>query len=178
VARIKGTQVADLVVAIRAMRKQGAVVVPEHLEHYLKDDVLVSNWYPETEFRDLILLVGRAIAPTTPGNVWRFLGKQGALRDIAGIYANWIRQGDPERTLQLLHQGWSTVRDSGRIAIQQTGQNHVEASLKAYPFMCPELAELNAGYIAEMVKATGVKHVDVQVREITDAGCKWQITWR
>jgi uncharacterized protein (TIGR02265 family) len=178
VARIKGTQVADLVVAMRGMHKQGAVVVPEHLEHYLKDDVLVSNWYPEADFRDLMLIVGRAIAPTVPGSVWRFLGKQGATRDIAGIYANWVRQGDPERTLQLLSQGWTTVRDSGRIAIQPIALNHVEASLKAYPFMCPELAETNAGYIAEMVKASGVEEVDVQVREITEAGCKWKVTWR
>jgi hypothetical protein len=83
------------------MHQQGAVALPEHLEHYLKDDVLISNWYTEADFRDLMLLVGRAMQPAVKGNVWRFLGKQGAVRDSSGVYASWLRKGDPERTLQL-----------------------------------------------------------------------------
>lgn len=160
------------------MHKQGAVTLPEHLEHYLKDDILISNWYPESDFRDLMLLVGRALQPTIQGSVWRYLGKQGAARDVAGVYANWLRKGDPERTLQQLIHGWTTVRDTGRMATQQIAPNHVEASMRAYPFMCSELAEVNAGYIAEMVKACGVEDVEVQVRDLTEAGCKWTITWR
>ena len=50
--------------------------------------------------------------------------------------------------------------------------------MRAYPFMCPELPETNAGYIAEMVRACGVEDVDVQVRDVVEAGCKWKITWR
>lgn len=177
-ARIKGTQLADLVRAARGMQQQGTVALPEHLAHYLKDDVLVSNWYPEAEFRDLMLIGGRALQPTVKGSIWRFLGKQGAVRDLGGVYASWLRKGDPERTPQLLIQGWTTIRDTGRLSTQLIAPNHVEAALKAYPFMCPELAETNAGYIAEMVTACGVHDVDVQVREIFEHGCRWKITWR
>jgi len=160
------------------MQQQGTVALPEHLEHYLKDDVLISNWYPEADFRDLMLIVGRALQPTMKGSVWRAFGKQGAARDVAGVYASWMRKGDPERTLQLLIQGWTAIRDTGRLTTQLIAPNHVEIVLRAYPVMCPELAETNAGYIAEMVRACGVDEVDVQIREVFEHGCRWRITWR
>jgi uncharacterized protein (TIGR02265 family) len=179
VARVKGTQLAGLVQALRGLHKQRSVSIPEQLLGYLGDDkVIVSNWYPEQDFRDMMLIVGRAVAPTVEGNVWRYLGKQGALRDIAGVYAPWVRQGDPERTLQFLHQGWSAVRDSGRVSMTMLGPKQAEVLIRGYPVMCSELAETNAGYFEELIKATGVTDVEVHVRELIDAGARWSVGWR
>lgn len=33
-------------------------------------------------------LVRHVLQPTVKGNVWRFLGKQGAARDVASVYAS------------------------------------------------------------------------------------------
>jgi len=178
VARVKGTQLADLVRALRGMHEQRQLTVPEHLESYIKEKVLVSNWYSEQDFRDMMLLVGRALQPQVDGNVWRFLGQQGAVRDIAGVYATWVRKGDPERTLQFLSQGWSTVRDSGRLTVTMNAPQQAELLIRGYPVMCPELAETNAGYVTEMLKATGVEDVEVLVREIFEAGARYKISWR
>lgn len=178
-ARVKGSQLADVIVAVRDLRDKAGLVVPEHLQRYLDEEtVLYSNWYSESDFRDLILLLGRALQLKVEGNVWRMLGKQGAVRDVAGVYAAWVRGGDPERTLQKLGQGWSAVRDSGRVTVAGLGPGQAELTLKAYPVMCPELAELNAGYIEEMLKASGAKDAGVRVLEVLESGCRWKVSWR
>lgn len=177
-AQVKGTQIADLVQAMAGLSAQGALVVPDHLQRYLDDTILASSWYPEHDFRDMMLLVGRAVQATVDGNVWRYLGKMGAARDSAGLYANWVRSGDPERTLRYLGQGWSAVRDSGRLTVTIAGPKHAEVVVRLYPVMCPELAETNAGYIEELLRATGARDVEAQVREITAGGARWKVTWR
>ena len=177
-ARIKGSQLADVIVGVRGLRDRNALVVPEHLEKYFEESVLYSNWYPEVDFRDLIVLLGRALQSSFDGNVWRYLGKQGAARDVAGAYSIWVRGGDPERTLQKLNQGWTAVRDSGRMTVSTLGPKEAEIMVRAYPAMCPELAEINAGYLEEMLRASGAIDVDVQIREIMDAGCRWKAAWR
>ena len=144
-ARVKGSQLADAIGAVRGLRDRGALVVPEHLQKYLEDKVLFSNWYSESDFRDLMLLLGRAVQASVDGNVWRYLGKQGAARDVVGAYSIWMQGGDPDRTLQKLGQGWTAVRDSGRLTVTSLGAKQAEIMLRGYPVMCPELAELNAG---------------------------------
>lgn len=176
--RVKGTQLADLVRALRGLHKQRLVDVPPELDRYLQEKVLVSNWYPESDFRDLMLLVGRALQPSVQGSVWRLLGKQGAERDAGGVYAAWIRKDDPARTLQFVCQGWGTVRDSGRLQVTMLAPNRAELAIRAYPVMCSELAETNAGYFASMLEACGAVEVNVVVLATFEAGARFGMSWR
>ncbi len=40
--------------------------------------MLIRNGHPESDVRDLMLIVGRALDGQVDGDVWRFLGQQGA----------------------------------------------------------------------------------------------------
>lgn len=176
-SRIKGTQLIGVVKALRAHRERATKLAPPHLLPYLEQRLLVSAWYPEADFRDLMLLLGRMLAPSVKGNVWRLLGSLGAQRDFTGIYAGLLRKGDPERTLRILPDGWRQYRDKGQLSLEELGKGAAQLTLREYPLMCSELAEVNAGYFEGTLQVAGAATAQVDVITFDNNSAYWRLSW-
>lgn len=179
-ARIKGSQLIGVVKALRAHRPRAQNLAAQHLRHYFDEDqrLLAGTWYPEVDFRDLTLLLGRLAAPSVKGNVWRAIGAAGAERDFAGTYRAVIRLGDVEGTLRRLPDGWRLYRDSAKMAIEQMEPGFAHVALYDYAVMCPELAELNAAYLEGAIKAAGARGSRVEVLRSDGSSAHWQLLWQ
>ena len=167
-----------LVKALRAQRKRALEMAPPHLCHYFDDRLLVGSWYPEEDFRDLTLLLGRLTAPSVQGNVWRMIGTLGAQRDFAGIYAAMIRKGQPEWTLRFFPDGWRQYRDSGRLVLEELREGFAVMTLHEYPVMCRALADVNAGYFEAALTVAGAVDARVDVVTHDSSSARWELSWR
>jgi uncharacterized protein (TIGR02265 family) len=175
--RIKGTQLLGVVKALRAQRGRAAELAPAHLRRYFEERVLAASWYPETDFRDLLLLLGRMAAPGVKGNVWRLIGQMGAERDFKGIYASLIRPGDVPGTLRLFPSAWRQFRDQSQLGCEELGPGAAQLTLRDYPVNCRELAEVNAAYFETALRLAGGTSVSVTVVSWDDSSACWQVRW-
>ncbi|MDH5675669.1 MAG: DUF2378 family protein [Myxococcales bacterium] len=176
-SRIKGSQ---LVFVVKSLRASGAIDrnnLPPHLERYFQERVLAGLWYPESDFRDLTLMLGRLLEPHVEGNVWRFLGLSGAQRDFASTYASMVKKGDTHWTVERMAPGWRQFRDSGTLKVASLETGRAELALRSYPVMCAELADINAGYFEGVVQASGATDVKVEVIEFDESSARWSMRW-
>ena len=175
--RIKGTQLLGVVKALRAQGGRSAEHAPAHLRRYFEERVLAASWYPETDFRDLLLLLGRLAAPGVKGSIWRMIGQLGAERDFKGIYASLIRQGDVPGTLRLFPSAWRQFRDQSQLSCEELGLGTGELALREYPVNCRELAEVNAAYFETALRLAGANSVGVTVASWDASSARWQVRW-
>lgn len=162
---------------LRGLREQAVAQVPDHLRDYLTERVLTGGWYPEKDYCELLLLLGRLVAPTVQGSVWRFLGATGADRDFGGIYSALVRQGDPAWTVRQMPAGWSLIRDNGRLTVAELEEGRAELTLRAYPFIGPEIAEVDAAYFEGALRAAGVEGARGTVRSLEPDGARFVLRW-
>ncbi|HMJ14349.1 MAG TPA: hypothetical protein VK524_23195 [Polyangiaceae bacterium] len=166
-ARIKGTSFIEVVKVLRANRDVAATLVPAPLHGYFHDRLLPNNWYPEEEYKVLLLVVGRILAPLITSNVWEFLGEQGASRDFARTYASFVRIGDPRGSLLLSGRIWSLYRDTGRLEVLLDPENGLRTEARAllydYELACPEIAGTITGYFRTLVRLSGGRDVRVEL---------------
>jgi hypothetical protein len=175
--RIKGSQVIGVVKALRAQRSRAAERAPAHLRHYFEERVLAASWYPEKDFRDLVLLLGRLTATEVKGSVWRMIGHLGAERDFQGIYASLIRPGDVAGTLRLFPSAWRQFRDQSLLSCEELGVGSAQLSLREYAVNCRELTEVNAAYFETALRLAGAKSASVTVMAWDDSSVHWQVRW-
>jgi uncharacterized protein (TIGR02265 family) len=177
-AEIKGTQLLGVVKALRAQRERAAPLLPERLLTYLDERVLVSTWYPDADYRDLMLVLGRLLASQVKGNVWRAIGAGGAARDFGDTYAPLIRAGETRWTIEHLPVGWRFVRNTGVLSIQALTDSSARLVLTDYPLMCSELAEVTAGYFDGAMGASGAQQHSVEVIDVGADRAGWMLRWR
>lgn len=166
-----------LVKALRAHRPRSFNLAPQHLKHYFEARLLAGNWYPEADFRDLTLLLGRLVGPTVKGNVWRLIGDLGAQRDFATTYAAFIRHGDPMGTLRRMPEGWRLYRDAAKMVVEEVEPGFARIALYDYSVMCPELADVNAAYFEGALKAAGAQGTRVEVMRCDAISARWEAFW-
>jgi uncharacterized protein (TIGR02265 family) len=167
-----------VVKALRSHCPRSLNLAPQHLRHYFDDRVLAGAWYPEADFRDLTLLLGRMLAPSVKGNVWRLIGALGAERDFAGTYRAVIRLGDVEGTLRRFPEGWRLYRDAAKMVIEEVLPGFARVALYDYAVMCQELAELNGAYLEGAVRAAGAQDVRVEVVRCDAISARWELFWQ
>ncbi|MDB4985901.1 MAG: hypothetical protein JWN04_1079 [Myxococcaceae bacterium] len=166
-----------VVKALRGPRGCPLAQAPRHLQPYFKERVLVASWYPESDYRDLLLLLGQTLGARADASIWRTLGVWGAERDLQGIYSAMLRPGDPAWTLRSLPKGWAQFHDSGRVTLEEVGAGHARLTLRDYPVMCLPLAEVNSGYLEGLLKLSGARTVKVELQEHDPSSARWRLYW-
>jgi uncharacterized protein (TIGR02265 family) len=178
IAEIKGTQLLGVVKALRVHREQAEPMLPDQLLRYLDERVLVSTWYPDADYRELILVLGRLLAPHVKGNVWRVIGAEGATRDFGDTYAPLIRAGETRWTIEHLPVGWRFVRNTGVLSVHALDGSSARLVLNDYALMCRELAEVTAGYFDGAMGASGAPQHSVDVIDVGADCASWMLRWR
>src|SRR5688572_30066729 len=145
-AKIKGIALIGIVKALRALRTDSEAKLPAVLQHYLNERLIVSEWYAEEDYRVLILTLGELIADKVPGDVWEFLGEEGARAQSAATYAPVVTKGDPVRTLKRAPMTWALYHDSGRVKVDiDEGRRTARVELHGYPIACPRICASTTG---------------------------------
>jgi uncharacterized protein (TIGR02265 family) len=165
-----------VVKTLRSYKKRALNLAPPHLHRYFEERLLAASWYPEEDFRDLTLLLGRLMAVNVEGNVWRVIGAMGAARDFQTTYAAVIRRGDPERTLRRFPDGWRMYRDSGRLVLEEAREGFARVAVYEYPVMCAQLADVNAAYLEGALKAAGAR-ARAEVVTFDGSSAVWHLAW-
>ena len=113
--QVKGAQLLTTIKALRKEREWVRQILPAELHHYLDERIVMSLWYPETDYRSLLHALGRLLEARVHGSVWREIGEGGARVDSSGVYATLMRADDPAGTLVRCAQAWSLHHDQGRV---------------------------------------------------------------
>lgn len=161
--QVKGAQLVNTLKALRTQRERAQRHLPPELHHYLEERVMVSSWYPETDYKKLLHALGRVLEGQVKGNVWRFIGESGAKNDTQGAYATTVRLGDPAATLQMIARAWSLHHDAGRVVVKPDGPRSALIELHDYAVIDAKLAEINAGYACGLLRAAGARGVEARV---------------
>lgn len=166
--------------------------VPEHLKHYLEETILISEWYPEDAYHELItILVDETPADAVGGNVWRFFGQISAQRDIAGeqklvsqaarirtagVYRGYGgEQLDIADVLLRSARLWRVYHDTGDMTCYRRSGNDfvVYHELVGFHFPHIGMAELMGAYTVEFARLLGheiqsaVEHLGTNDRDPT-----------
>ena len=166
---------------VKALRSLGEVArrsADAHLQVYFEEHLQVSSWYSEKDNRDLTLLLGELLRSSVRGDVWHALGATGAERDFTGAYAAAVRVGDPEWTIRRMPEGWRQFHDSGDLSVVDSARGTARMRLTAFPVMCPQIAQVNAGYFEGVLRVVGVSQPRVEVLSSDARSAAWKLTWK
>jgi hypothetical protein len=163
-AKIKGIALIGIVKALRALRKGSEAKLPAVLLYYLDERIIVSEWYPEEDYRVLLLTLGELIADKVPGNVWEFLGEEGARAQFGATYAPVVVKGDPVRTLKRAPMTWALYHDTGRVKIDvDDAHRAARVELHGYPIACRRICSSTTGYLRQLLIQSGTRTATVEM---------------
>lgn len=187
----KGTSVLPVVAALKA-HPNGRSLVPTALWRYFDDHLLVSGWYPETDYFVLLEALIKTIdAKAVGGDVWRYFAKFSVKQDIAGssssgasaskgVYRNFgTAVGAPEQLFQRAVKLWSQYHDTGtmRIAGWRPMTERVVMQLTGFNIPLEGFVRLQGYYLEELGRVVGVA-VESTVTRSTARGhkhCEWEL---
>jgi len=162
-AEIKGTGLIQVLRALQGNRAVAETLIPIQLHGYFTQRVLASSWYPEADWAVLVMALGKMIAPQIEGDVWEYLGAQGAANDFNGIYASLVRKGDPWGSFGTAQKIWRLYRDTGRVEVKRDGPHKAQIFLYDYPFARPEICGTLTGYFRTLAEVSGATEVHVRL---------------
>jgi hypothetical protein len=167
--------------------------LPVRLHKYLDEPVLPSAWYPEEDYIALLeVLASTMDSATVGGNVWSFIGRAAAQRDLAGdqdspppsrapasgLYRQFVkseRTTPPEFFLRA-RKLWQLYHDTGTLDLyRRSGTEVVVLRLSGYQFAFRGLVESQTAYFLEFARLSGLKmegRADSRTREYID----WEFT--
>ena len=179
-ARIKGIAMLNCVKALRSRKEQVRALLPPHLRCYLDERIMVSGWYSEEDQLALI----RALAQVLPAqgmDVYEFMGRFTAQRDLVGLYGHMLKMGDPQATLRRGRAIWKAYHDTGTLTVTFTGPGMARLELSDYGLPTSEMCRLLLGWYGELVRMTGAGDVEIaetHCRTRGDAACRWEVKWK
>jgi hypothetical protein len=166
----KGIGVFPVVAALSA-HARGPQAVPATLRHYLEESVVITEWYPESEFIELCQCLARVLEADGMTDVWSYFGRVAAERDLKGIQdaipverrvrlAGAYRRFAADELLsvtswiQRLPKLWSLYHDSGNMVVgRASGAYSAVLRLCGYPAPLPaHYLHLHAVYFAEYAR--------------------------
>jgi len=177
--KTKGAHVVNAVKILRRNRERATKLLPERLHRYLELRILPSSWYPMEDQLGLLHAIA-ALMPAAP-DPWLTMGRGTALMDLAGVYRNHLRKGDPERTLTFMGALWRSTNDSGDLTTEVERPGVVMVRLHAYNLHSAERCRMVDGYLLEVVEQAGGRDVQVKHLRCTAAkkpDCVWRVEWR
>jgi hypothetical protein len=172
--------------SLRKYRKQRALeLLPVHLYRYMDENILVSSWYSEEDWFELMKVAATMIHENMPSleeDVWVFMGQMSAQHDLSTIYARLIKPGDPEGTLRNGGKLWNVYHDTGSLLVATPTRGHVRVELVGYELSpSKELCRLNYGWATTFLKmggATEIKALETQCRTRGGESCVWEADWK
>lgn len=175
-ANIKGVSIVSLVKVLRANKEAAANLLPASHQHFLQDRILVSAWYDEEDYKILLVTVGEILRPLVRGDVYEFMGEQGANSDFTTVYQAVVRKNDPSGTVRHFGMIWSMYRDTGRLEIRRIDETHARVLLHDYPNASPETCATLTGYYRALLRLSGASVVAVRL-EILRAASQGPTEW-
>ncbi len=173
-ARHKGTCIAPIVAVLRS-HPQRAALVPKHLSKYFEQPVLVSGWYPNDEYFELLEILSNAFERKRfGGDPWVRMGSAAAQRDLAGVqdideemrtvqggvYRKYARVEDGiEGFFRRAAKIWSQYHDTGHYEIVGRMPGHAAVVRRMVGFQAPVVgyARLQGAYLQEYAGLVGIE---------------------
>jgi hypothetical protein len=180
VPNIKGPSLIEIVKVLRKNKPITKSFIPQDLHHYLHERLLASEWYPEEDYKTLLLVLGQILEPLMPGNVWEFIGHEGARADLTGVHSALVKKGDPWGTLRLTPRIWSLYHDTGRLEADVTED---QATIRLYDYVtaCPEVCATLTGYFKGLLQFSGAQVVEADLVECpppAEGPSVWKVRFR
>jgi uncharacterized protein (TIGR02265 family) len=161
--RVKGTDVAGAVKALRKLRRRGELPELSAAVAALVDQrILPASWYPMETVRDLLAIVHQKWFDGTDDGALA-MGRMGARETLAGLQAAYVADGDPVRTLGALERIWRAHYDFGHAETEVDGAGAL-FRLSGYPDMPRWHGFIIAGWVMAAIEMAGAKDVRVAVR--------------
>ena len=177
--RIKGIAMKATIEALMEEEETSRKEVPDGLQHYFREPILVSSWYPERDHQILLGVVAKVFH--RPGkDVWFWMGQSTAQRDLKSLYKAMVQVGQPITTLKRIPKIWRLYRDSGYVKVQTIGSSKGLVRIYDYPLVSPEFTRTMTGFLSEAIVISGGKRVVVNP---TSGGQKigapaiWAVSW-
>jgi hypothetical protein len=191
----KGTSLLPVVAALKA-RPDREKLLPERLWKYFDAHLVVSGWYPEQDYFELVeALVKTMDGEDSGGDPWRYLAKFSVRRDLAGmgaeagatpeakgVYRNFASSvaGNPERLFVRAVKLWRQYHDTGHMRISGgcVKTNSVIMRLLGLHIPLEGFVRLQGYYLEEFGRLVGVELVSKVTRSTArgDAHCEWEFT--
>lgn len=171
----KGTGLIPLVAGLKARPSVREELAP-HLHRYLDEPLLASAWYPERDYLALLEVLASKMDPATVGgNVWTFLGRAAAQRDLvgdqdsipppsrtasSGLYRQFIKREPTDAPAFFLRATklWQLYRDTGTLdVLRRRDSGGVVLRLSGYQFAFRGLIEIQTAYWLEFARLSGLK---------------------
>jgi len=171
----KGTGLIPLVAALKVHPSVREKLAPE-LHRYLDEPLLASVWYPERDYLVLLEVLAGTMDPVTVGgNVWTFLGRGAAQRDLAGdqgsipppsrtassgLYRQFVKAEPASAPAFFLRATklWQLYHDTGTVdVLRSAGSEVVVLRLTGYQFAFRGLVEMQTAYWLEFAQLSGLK---------------------
>jgi hypothetical protein len=173
VPKHKGTGLLPIVKALQSAR--GEAAVPEHLRHYLREQIMASAWYPEADYNVLLQVLATLAATDEVPDVWALFGVTGAQRDLAGeqglvrevnrlenvgVYRRFV--GSETTSVATMFRRmvtlWSAYHDTGRIENEVSATDDCTVYMRVFDFKVPVrgIAELTTAYTCEYARLVGI----------------------
>jgi hypothetical protein len=150
--------------------------LPARLHRYLDEPVLPSGWYPEEDYVALLEVLAAKMDPATVGgNVWAFIGRAAAMRDLAGdqestpppsrapasgLYRQFVKI-EPTKPAEFFLRArklWQLYHDTGTLDLfRRAGTDIVVLRLSGYQFAFRGLVESQTAYFLEFARLSSLK---------------------
>jgi hypothetical protein len=174
-AQHKGTGLLHVIEALGAIpdaRKH----VQKDLWHYLDGQILPSGWYPERHYGLLLEALASALDPkAVGGNVWHFIGRTAAKRDLAGaptaapasnrpggsgLYRAFVKEAASETSAFFLRAKklWHLHHDTGEWELLRRVERDATVVLRltGFRFAVESMEQMYEAYLLEFASLSGV----------------------
>lgn len=176
--KIKGSAVVHAVRALRHFRAKSEATLPRRLHKYLDTQILVSQWYPDDDFLELLEGLTRVL-PTMPGDVWAWIGAQAAESNFAGVYAALVRPGDPAATLRRYPRIWRMHHDAGEAIVRQEEAGRGELEISHHMVEHEGFCRVESGHVIKLLQLAGAESVKASYRAVATprSPAIWDVAW-
>jgi len=175
VAKTKGTVILKAVKALRGRKQESLAKLPQALHHYLEDRIIVSSWYPEEDFFQLLC----ATAALFPGGdaAFEMLGAATAHDHFEGMYNEIVKRDLASRARIM----WKTQHDSGEMVLVEQTPTSVTYELREWKPVSAKYCRVVGGYYTELHRLDGAPaptYSHPACRANGSPACRFVVSWR
>jgi predicted hydrocarbon binding protein len=152
---------------------------PEH-RSYLRDDVIVSSWYPFALFEDIMACAER-IFGKNDGALCREAGAASCRLGFETVYNKFATASDiPKAIANFTTILWKSYYDTGRLEVRSPSPGYVEVELCDFKVPHRTLCYALVGFFETALKIWGASHVLVAHPSCHEKGaknCIFAVSW-
>jgi hypothetical protein len=178
--QIKGTILSKVVRSLRKRRNEATPLVPPHLRHYLDERILSTTWHEEEDYFALMQVLAKLLVPPPGLDVWEYMGRDSAERDLGDVYKLMVRPGDPLATVSNLNTYWRMRHDTGRVNVTSQGPREAVVDISGYVLAGNDICRSLQGTIWQLLHTAGAKEIRIHKEQCRASGaevCRWRARW-